>query len=244
MKKNKRILEDHKQIGKKLIPPLMHSIPLQLSSYTEELLPEIIWMGLIHEELGYKKGIDLIRLFVQSAYDSKKSDDYINFSISSNLYKLNVNEKKVLVEKLLKKGIYLEISDILSPLVYFYEDSPFSFLNKEVDLTKEDEQVLLEKLKKSLYENFDRFQQASNVAQLNVYYTRILDGKVHFPNDMKIPDFNSIIDNPESEEANEASAFVRNGIKSEFMYMSDMENYDYIWSKSFWNQSFKLDNCE
>lgn len=244
MKKNEKILKDHKQIGKKLVPPLMHSIPLQLSSYTEELLPEIIWMGLINEELGYRKGTDLIRKFIKSAYDSKTSDDYVNFSISSNLYKLDINEKKVLIQKLLNEDIYLEVSDILSPLIYFYNDSPFSFLNKEVDLTEEEEQVLLEKLKKSLHNNFDRFKQASNVAQLNVYYTRILDGKVHFHNGMKIPDFNSIINNPNSEEANEASAFVRNGVKSEFMHMSDVQNHDYSWSKSFWNQSYKLDNCE
>lgn len=241
----KKILEDHKKVGKIMLPPfLSHDMPIQETKYTEELLPEIIWMGLIHEELGFKKGIDLIRTFIQLASDSKESEGYINFSISSHLYKLSEEEIKILIDKLIDKNIFFEVSDILSPLTYFYKDSPFSFLNKEIDLTKEDELVLLEKLKTSLTNNFDKFQQASNVAQFNVFYTRVIDEKISFYSGMKVPNFDSIINNFDSDESMEASAFVRNNVKSEFMYMSDIEKHTFEWSKSFWNQSHKLDNCE
>jgi hypothetical protein len=117
--KNKKILEDHKKIGKKLVPPMMHSLPIQETDYVNDLLPEIIWIGLIHESLGYHKGIDLVRSFVKSAYDSYGSENYINFSLASNLNKLTSHEKDKFVQKLLKNEIFLEVSEILSPLIYF-----------------------------------------------------------------------------------------------------------------------------
>lgn len=245
MPKDKKILNDHKKVGKVMLPPLLsHDMNIQATKYTEELLPEIIWMGLIHEELGFRNGIDLIRHFIKLVSESQQSEDYINFSIASNLSKLSFEEMKSLVKKMIDKNIFLEISEILSPLIYFYKDTPFSFLNKEVDLTQEEESVLLEKLKIVLANNFDRSQQASNVAQFNIFYTRVLDGKINFYEGMKMPNFNAIIDNYDSDESREASAFVRNSVKSEFMHLFDVEMHTFEWSKSFWNQSYKLDNFE
>ncbi|WP_088437325.1 hypothetical protein [Sulfurospirillum diekertiae] len=240
--KNKKILEDHKKVGKKLIPPMMYSVPLQETNYIEELLPEIIWMGLIHDELGYHKGIDIIRAFIKSASDSYTSENYINFSLASNLRKLADHEKEKFVQKLIKNELYLDVSELLAPLVYFYDDSPFSFLNKKVDLSISEEKELLEKLKTSIDRLFDRYDTPSVVAQLNVFYTRVLDGKISFPMGMDIPDFNALIDDPHSDEANKAAGFVRNSVKSEYMF--EFTKHDSSWATSFWNQSYKLDKCE
>jgi hypothetical protein len=146
------------------------------------------------------------------------------------------------VQKLISNGIYLEVSELLSPLIYFYHDSPFSFLNREVGLTITEEMDLLERLKICIDNLFDRFGTPSVVAQLNVFYTRIVDGKHSFAQGMDIPNFNAIIDNPESEEAIHAAAFVRNSVKGEYMF--GLNDYDANWSKSFWNESYKLDDCE
>lgn len=241
----KKILEDHKKIGKTMFPPLLAGdILFRETNYTEELLPEIIWMGLIYDDIGFKNGIELIRIFVKLASESNESKDYINFSIASNLYKLSEEELNILINKMITKNIFSEMSDILSPLIYFYKKSPFSFLNKEIDLTKEEELNLLEKLKVSLINNFDRFQQSSNISQFNIFYTRVLDKKISFYSGMKIPNFDAIINNFDSDESVEASAFVRNNVKTEFMHMTDTEENTFEWSKSFWNQSYKLENCE
>jgi len=243
--KKKKILEDHKQVKKKLIPPLLqHSIPLHKFNYTEEILPEIIWIGLIHQSIGYKQGNKLISKFIKAATDSTNSKNYINFSIASNLNKLTKNEKQIFINKLLDNDIFLTISEILSPLIYFYKDSPFSFLNKEVDLTKDEENELLLTLKNCIKNRFDRFQKDSVTAQFIIFYTRVEDGTYHFPKGMKMPNFNSLFNDEDSEEAKSAAAFVRNSVKSDFMMMQELDNFDYSWSKSFWNQSYKLDTCK
>ena len=140
--------------------------------------------------------------------------------------------------------IFLTISEILSPLIYFYKDSPFSFLNKEIDLTKDEENELLSTLKNCIKNRFDRFQKDSVTAQFIILDTNIQNGKLHFPKGRKMPNFNSIFDEQDSEETKSVAAFVRNSVKTDFMMMKELDNFDYSWSKSFWNQSYKLDTCK
>ncbi len=241
----KKILQDHKQVGKKLIPPLKSSgIPLREGDYTQEILPEIIWIALIHEEIGQKKGIELVYKFVSLVNESRETKEYFDFAIASNLYRLTDSEKKKFTKKLIDSGVYLEISDMLSPLVYFYKNSPFPFLSKEVDLTKDEEKLLLNKLKRCVGDCFDRFQNSSVVAMANVFYVKALDGKIHYPSHIEPPDLNALIENPDSEEANSAASQIRNHMKTEFMMLEHTGNYNADWAKSFWNQSYRLDKCE
>ncbi len=241
----KKILQDHKQVGKKLIPLLKSSgIPLREGDYTQEILPEIIWIALIHEEIGPKRGIELVYKFVSLAKESRETKEYFNFSIASNLYKLTDVEKKNFTKELINNGIYLEISDILSPLIYFYKNSPFSFLSKEIDLAKDEEQILLSKLKKCVGNHFDRFQNGSVIAMANIFYVEARDGKIHYPSHIEPPDLNALIENPDSEEANSAAVHIRNHLKTEFMMLEHTGKYNADWAKSFWNQSYRLDQCE
>jgi hypothetical protein len=57
-----------------------------------------------------------------------------------------------------------------------------------------------------------------------------------------VPDLNSLIDAPESEEAKRAAGFVRNGVMSEFMPMGKVK--DNAWARAFWNQGYKIDACD
>ncbi|WP_292655693.1 hypothetical protein [Nitratifractor sp.] len=160
------------------------------------------------------------------------------------MYKLTDVEKKKIIKKLIDGGVYLEISDLLSPLIHFYKRSPFSFLIKEIDYLKDEEHILLNRLKKCIGNHFDRFQSASILAMANVFYVEARDGKIHYPSHIEPPDLNALIENQESEEANRAAAHIRNHLKTEFMMLEYTGNYDSTWAKSFWNQSYRLDKCE
>ena len=59
MAEKKIVLEGHKKVGSKFIPPMMQLPNWTEISYINQILPEIIWMGLINDEFGYRDGIDL-----------------------------------------------------------------------------------------------------------------------------------------------------------------------------------------
>ncbi|WP_292655690.1 hypothetical protein [Nitratifractor sp.] len=78
----KKILQDHSKIGKRLVPPLKSSnIPLREGDYTKEILPEIIWIGLIHEKIGLKRGIELVYRFVSFVKESRGEKNTLIFPL-------------------------------------------------------------------------------------------------------------------------------------------------------------------
>ena len=89
--------------------------------------------------------------------------------------------------------------------------------------------------------HFDRFKIDSLRILSIILYIKGRDGKIFYPKDMKVPDIELLFHNPDldSDEVKSVMAHVRNTAKMELMI-----NYDNTWSKSFWNQSYKLDNCE
>lgn len=239
----KRILEDHKKVGKIMVPPIYQhpDMNIQEGHYIEDTLPEIIWMGLIHQELGYKKGIEFIRQVIECISEVRDpSAEYNNFAIASNFYKLSQIEIEAVVKKLSTKGIFLQLSDILSPIIYFYNEHPFKFCNKEVDLTQEEEFDLLHKLKTCINLHADRFKKDSIISMANVMYIHAIEGKLHYGKDMEVPDLDALFNKPDSEEAKRAESHVRNHVKLYLMMHKDTNK----WAKTFWNQSYHLDQCE
>lgn len=239
----RKILKDHKVIGKKLVPPMIHMMDgkLQETDFTNDTLPEILWMGLICQEIGYKQGIELISNFTECAKSYRNDEDYLNFTIANNFNKLSKEEKVDLSYKLNDKGIYEELKYLLAPLNEFYIDSPFTFLGKEAELNNEEKQELLTTLKTCLNNHFDRFKIDSLRILAILLYIKGRDGKIFYPQDMEVPDIELLFHNPDldSDDVKSAMAHVRNTARMELMI-----NYDNTWSKSFWNQSYKLDNCE
>ena len=43
--KKKKILEGHKRIGKRFIPPMMQLPMMRSTSYVNDMLPELVWIG-------------------------------------------------------------------------------------------------------------------------------------------------------------------------------------------------------
>ena len=239
----KKILEDHKKVGKKMVPPIYQNpdMNIQEGHYIEDTLPEIIWMGLIHQELGYKRGIEFIRQVIECINEARDSSvEYNNFSIASNFYKLSDIEISSSVDKLITKGLFLQLSDILSPIIYFYKEHPFKFCNKEVDLTQEEELDLLNTLKTCINKHADRFKKDSVISMANIMYIQAIEGKLHYAKGIELPDLDSLVHKPESEEARRAEAHVRNHVKMYIMMYKDPNE----WAKSFWDQSYHLDQCE
>jgi hypothetical protein len=69
---------------------------------------------------------------------------------------------------------------------------------------------------------------------------RLVSQTIHFSRDIELPNFNAVIDAPESEEAKRAAGFMRASVMSEFGSL----NLPKAWAKHFWNRSFAISPCE
>ena len=84
MSKKKKILDGHKKVGNKFIPPAKHLINLSEMTWTEDLLPELIWLGVLVRKLGLRKGIEYSSFMIATAMELFKSEKHLDFAFISS----------------------------------------------------------------------------------------------------------------------------------------------------------------
>ena len=144
---NKKILTDHKQVGKKFFPIAARSGWTEIH-YTDCILPEIAWMAYFLKSLGSKKGIEVVGLFIESCYFLKDWGKKPEFSLLSVYRILSVADWIKFRNKLAAEGILSDCQKALAPFFHCYpEGNPFSnlvdkspnldFSKADIDLTRE-----------------------------------------------------------------------------------------------------------
>lgn len=240
MTEKKKVLEGHKKVGSKFIPPMMQMPNWREISYINQILPEIIWMGLINDEFGYRDGIALSSNLAKRAFDLKETDKHINFTLVSNFNSLSAERKSELVRDLKETSELAKYQDSLLPLIALYEEFPLSFIGMSERIF--DKSALIKKIKYCIEKHIDKYETPALIIQANVLYVRGSTGGLHVAPHIEIPDLNTLIEDPESEKAKRTGGFVRISAMQELMPLGETRVGD--WAKSFWNQGYKIDKCD
>jgi hypothetical protein len=173
------------------------------------------------------------------AFSLKETSYFVNFTLASSYNSLSEDRKRMLLEKL-EEASCLDILRVsLAPLVTLYRGFPLSFIGPSSHIDRTD---LIQAMKTAVKNCMDKYDTPSLAIQTNVLYLRGKMGGLFYTSNIQVPDLNSLIDAPESEEAKRAAGFVRNGVMSEFMPMGKAK--DDTWAKAFWDQGYKIDACD
>jgi hypothetical protein len=234
-----KVLKDHFREGARFIPP-GGQLGFTEISYIHQILPEIVWMGLINEELGLKEGIEFSKNIAILAKESINSKVHYNFAITSSYENFNGESSEIFKIKLDKVNLLKPLNTYLKPLLTLYKGVPFEFLKIETDV--EENLSLIEKMKIAISKNYDKYGTPALILQANVVYIRGILGGLHLPKDMEVPNIDALINDPESEEAKRVGGFVRVSAMMELMPMGKIPPNK--WSKSFWNQGYLIDKCD
>jgi hypothetical protein len=117
-----RIFSDHKKVGKTLVPPMRQYLgELGTVSWVDQILPELIWLAVIIENLGVKGGVDLGSKIAKIA-NTILSEEYFAFASSFSL--LNTEQKQKLVQLLEDENCLDELRNSLRPLLQLYPECP------------------------------------------------------------------------------------------------------------------------
>ncbi|MEW6181495.1 MAG: hypothetical protein AB1522_16435 [Chloroflexota bacterium] len=238
-KRGKRqILAGHKRIGKRFVPPMMQ-IPMRVdTSYANDMLPELIWIGLINERVGYVRGAKIIEKVFLAVDALKEKAQEGNYALMSSFNKLTNDQKTAITETLRKEGVLDIIQNSIAPLVLLYDDCPLTFLGPPTNTYSQEDLTSIIKL--CVGKTIDRYDTPGIVLYGAMLLARLVTKTIKFPADMDLPDFNSVIDSPGSEEAKRAAGFMRANGLAEF----GMMKVGNAWAKHFWDKSFELSPCE
>lgn len=240
-----RVLQDHIAAKRKLVPPFVHKLGGKLSQYswTRQLVPEALWLGLAIDHLGYEAARGHCRALGRSACavtDEADRPMFVKFSAFVELSDI----AKATVLSALDPGALAAIRQSLAPLAAVAPDHPLTFLGT-VEAAEEQKARLPELLR----ELYDRNGRVAVLSMALGYELGLDQGKIrvaaHLVNDL-IGRFKVIHRYPETEEARNAAGTFRTAASTLFMTVQlDGGGFreDSPWVQAFWDHIAGFGPC-
>ncbi len=204
----KPVLADHVAIKRKLVPPFMKRLGSKLSqfSWTRQLVPEAIWMGLVIDRCGYEEARRHCRALtraVRSTINDPTRPMFVRFSAFLSLSDV---EKATVLSKLDARA-QAEIRSSLHPLTALAPMHPLAFLGHESNMLAKESRLPV-----ILREFYDRNSRLAVLSLALGYELGLDQGKIHVAPHLVeglTEKFKVIGDYPETEEARHAAGSFR-----------------------------------
>lgn len=240
MKNKHKPLSDHKQVGKKFIPPLKQLNVFEEIRYDRDILPEIIWMGLINDKFGYKEGAQFVTQVCELIDAICGCEEIANLTFVGDYSKLSTEKTTLILEALVRDRLLAALRSALYPLIELYRGFPLSFIG--TDESYKSRSDLVGTIRRCVDAHLNKSKPPGLAIQANVLYVAGLTGRVVYGKDMDVPDFKSLAEDPESDGASRAAAFARAGVLELFVTTDGLRASE--WGPSFWNQNLHIDACD
>ena len=237
---SKRNLKGHKKQGKRFIPPMKHLLGMHEQSYVNDMLPELIWLGLIHERKGYLFGRRTLEALME-VVECRNADDSeapVNFAMQYAYSTLSKDEKDCILHLWESQGLLDDIRHALAPLTLLYDEFSIRFVGPPSTAIPSD--GLIKRMRICVANHLDKNQVPGVMLHGALMMTRLIAGTLVFSKDMRLPDFNSAINDPESDEGKHASSFMR---ATALMEVGMLE-VPKTWARHFWNRNAEPSPCE
>ena len=236
----KKVLADHKKVGKKFIPPFVAEVgPLSEIRWVNDLVPELVWLALLSDRHGLKTGTDLARRLALAAINAREAKPKKWFALTSAYAELDASEQKAVVAKLEEDGAAQQIREALSPLLTFYPECPLSFLFADLPRSGNDS---LEKFKDVLVSIFDKRDTLGTFGQATAVYIAFVSDMLKVFEGLALANFPAIEEFPNTEESQRVASSVRLAVLLMFNrhFKADQSA---AWISYFWKRGLELDDC-
>lgn len=238
-KKKSPVLADHRQVGKKFIPPFVAQLgPIGEVRWVNDLVPELLWVGLLNDEHGLKTGADLTLRLAKAAVRVRASETREWFAVASAYTRLDQSQRTAVRADLESSGVLEPIRIALQPLKDFYPNCPLNFL---FDGATSEGDGSLERLKNVVSVMFDRWNIPTTFVQANAVYIAFVTDILKVAKGLALANFPAIEQFPQTEESQKVAASTRATVSS--MYMQFKDDDSETWIASFWARGLELERC-
>ncbi|MBD3837742.1 DUF5677 domain-containing protein [Brevundimonas sp.] len=233
----KPVLADHVAVKRKLVPPFMKRLGSKLTqfSWTRQLVPEAVWIGLIIDHCGYEAArrhcLALSRA-VRSAIDDPSRPMFVRLSAFLALS----DTEKAITLSIIDAEAHAEIRRSLRPLAALAPTHPLAFLSDETAAAPEEN-----RFPDILREFYDRNSRLAVLSLALAYELGLDQGKIHIASHLVegLSDNFKVVGNyPETEESRRAAGSFRASSAMLFMELKlDGGGFqdDEPWVSEFWD---------
>jgi hypothetical protein len=243
MKKRPTILSDHKRQGSKLIPPFVHMLgrPLVEISWIRTILPELVWIALLHNAHGHRQAVQLITSLSRQARIIKSASGIKWFAAASHYSDLTSDDFDRLKHDLRQEEILVPVQEALMPLIRWYPECPLAPI-LSARPRPNSRKASLSPLKELISSLYDRSARDPMMAQATAIWLAFDADILKVSSDMSIARFPEIEHYPETEISQNIGASIRSGLN---VFFSSSTHYaSSKWPAYFWNRGIEVDPCE
>lgn len=237
MTKKKKNLEGYKQKGKRFIPPIKQLPQTREFSYVSDMLPELVWLGLIHDHAGYRFGAKVLEAVIEVTKGIPSQARPINYALQASYANLQDEVKVEITRGWEKAGLLETICHAIAPLIILYDGCPLSFAGSPKNPNQR--QDLINQISATVQNHLDKSKTPGIVLHGTLLLTRLIAGNIRIAQHISIPDLNAVITSPGSEEARLAASFMRANAGAEWGMLGISND----WARHFWNRNAELSKC-
>jgi hypothetical protein len=235
-------LEGHTREGKLFKTPLS-DLPLEETSWVKQTLPELLWIGLLQETYGIRRGVVLSLSLAEAATQAKSSTQgLLWFAATSPYATLEDDEWRKVYQTVENSGNLDDLVRALAPLVRFYPECPFVHLFAQVPRQLTDNGKPLSEFKDLLESLYDKQERVATLVQTTAAYLALTTQKVALAEGVSLGNPEAVKDYPRTEESRKVAASVR--AMCNFLIGTTLKEFDSGWALYFWNRGFELEHCE
>lgn len=241
-RKSRGVLAGHTREGKLFKTPLS-DLPLEETSWVKQTLPELLWIGLLQETYGLRRGVDLSLALAEAATQAKSSTPgLLWFAATSSYATLEENEWRKVYRLLESSDKLNDLARALTPLVHFYPECPYVRLFTQTPHQPSNKDQPLSELKDLLDSLYDKQERVATLVQATAAYLALATQKVALAEGISLGNVEAVKDFPHTEESQKVAASVR--AMCNFLIGMTLNEFDSGWARYFWNRGFELERCE
>lgn len=241
----KPVLGDHVRIKRKLIPRFVAKLQggLVQYSWTKQIVPDFIWIGLLINLYGFKRAALLCLEIIRITQNSRNQENLPLIIKLSDFEKLKTSEKNNIISCINLKDL-TDINRALFPLSNLNHPHALSFLT-----TSEEKAKNLTEISSVLSEMYDRNARLSVLSMAVAYFVQLKLGKMQISEhliDKVVHDLNEIHNYPRTDASRAAAGTFRAAVGILYFAPSEgdvMSVKSDDWNTKFWDSVSGLGEC-
>jgi hypothetical protein len=239
-KKRKRqpVLGDHKRQGKKFVPPFIAQLGrLNEVRWVNDLLPEMLWLGMLNEQFGLHRGAELALQLAKAADEAlhKKHDRWLH--MTSQYLGIPEAVWPSVLAGVSPKDLE-QIKAAVRPLVALYPQCALRNLWSEAPQVLTGDVV---EMGDAVGKLLDRTSQSATYAQANAIYLMFVTEKLSVHKGSMLTEIESVVEYPTSEKSRMVASAIRASITG---FGSRDDESSRNWSTYFWRRGLELSPCQ
>jgi len=236
-----KVLNDHKRLGKRFIPPLLNYGKLADVSWTDMMVPDLIWIALVNENYGKQKGAEIIRNFYEVAKTTFENDarNFCNISFYENISHTKLGR---FYDALYERDLIEYIQEALYNFIELFPECPFKFIFKDIYIQPVLDISFIISYKKLLLKILDKTSTESTFVIGNVIYSMLANDRLKIQKDSVMAKLPELKDYPKTDISRMIASSNRATIN--IFFGEKFYNQKNKWIMQFWQRSIDLEPCK